>query len=165
MSVTITNKDINDKLSKPEYISDIDIKSEYEKNYVKKILKAVDDGITKYKDANFFFLEVLTIRPRALIAVNNAEYIARSSLPMPYYNQTLYIYQKEGEKLDFLWKIPDKRTALHLYFNQDKYSSNNIRYLPYVIEFFNGDLIKKRDILRDKLVEKESNGRRGNVTI
>ena len=111
-------------------------------DYVDNLKLAVENGKKAFnKD---FFVTVLTKAERLLTGVIRNYFHPRVTCPDPNYDQALYLYDSSKEEIEFLWVIPDKDVCSHMYTNRYNSSREDLKLLPYVVDFVEGRLHVKQ---------------------
>ena len=89
-----------------------------------------------------FYIVVLTKKEKLMQNVIRNYFYGRRSCPTPDYDQCVYLYNKQHNRLELLWVIPDRKTAK--YFRDYSHEVNPTQYelLSYVLKFADGSLFK-----------------------
>lgn len=87
----------------------VDIRNEVLKDYLKKVELCIQEGTDKFD--NDFCVVVEAKKERLMPNVIRNFIFSRNSVPTPHYDQTVYRYNKQKAKIEFLWCIPDKHTC------------------------------------------------------
>lgn len=110
-----------------------------------------------------FYVVILT-RQDKVIEENNiidnkiqirSQYIAKVACPTPNYDQAVFKYHKNDDRLEFLWVIPDRDTAFLLKNYALQVDKSERDLLNFVLKFADGSLYKLAKKLNG---EKEDSG-------
>ena len=110
--------------------------SEYEEN-VHECIKA---NINNFEGD--FYIVVLTKKERLMQNVLRNYFFARQSCPTPDYDQTVYKYEREGDRIFPLWVIPNAAAVNFMDKNASIVPPDKYRLLGYVKRFVDGSLLK-----------------------
>ena len=123
-----------------EKISIIDQQREMQKQYMNDLMVAVDRGCQMFdKD---FFIHVETKVEKLLTNVVRNYFIPRLSCPTPNYDQSVYRYNRDQGRIEYIWTIPDRDSAHHLLLNSKDVVQEERELLNFVIKFADGTLFK-----------------------
>lgn len=125
--------------------SPIELEREIHKEYEQNFHDCLDRGKKQYKGD--FYVVVLTKKERLLPNVLRHYFLHRSSCPTPDYDQSVYHYQKQHNGFEFLWVIPDRNTCKLLLSNALYLPQSQHDLLRFVMDFAEGELMKKAKIL------------------
>lgn len=89
-----------------------------------------------------FYVVVITKNERLMPNVFRNYFTARLSCPTPDYDQTVYIYRRSDESLEFLWVIPSRDASIYLKNNALYVEESERNLLKFVLEFADGTLFK-----------------------
>ena len=120
--------------------------------YRRAMEPGIMDGIyntvdkTRYKDGYHgkdFYVVLITTVDRVLRQPRIIS-LARKSCPTPVYKQSVWKYNYETGKVEFLWSIPDAILYHHILRNQLKYSNDKetADLAKFVILMENGELLE-----------------------
>lgn len=123
---------------KPDSLDPIEIERELHQEYEKNVYEAVE----RYKKqwTSDFYLIVLTKKERLMQNVLRHYFFGRESCPTPDYDQTVYIYHRAKEEIEFLWVIPDRDTCIMMRDNALKVPESERALLKFVLDFADGTL-------------------------
>lgn len=116
--------------------------------YEKELMKCIEEGKKAYEGD--FFVETYTI---IMPFMRNAPYwrrFVRRSCPTPAYNQTVHHYIKSSDRIEFIWEMPDMRTALWLYENALTAPLDQKQLVGYVLDYYNDNLTRKAKQLNNE---------------
>jgi hypothetical protein len=131
----------SDLLNKTPITNDpIEIERAMHGDYLKNMLSCIDDASDEF--GNAYFIVVLTKRERLMSNVLRNYFFARSTCPTPDYDQTVYLYKKDADCLDFIWVIPSKDTCIYLKNNALSVVEEEKQLLRFVLDFADGTLYK-----------------------
>lgn len=124
----------------PETRSPIELEQELHKEYEKNVLECVQKGV-KETDGDFFVV-VITKKEPLFPNVLRHYYFWRISCPTPDYDQTVYKYTRDAQKIDFIWTIPSRDTSFLLRENKLIVDPTEYGLLEFVLKFDDGTLRK-----------------------
>lgn len=132
-----------DEKSKPKTIEEFKEQSKsMTEDYIDNLKIAVENG--KKVHNRDFFIAVLTKSERLLEGVYRSYFHPRITCPDPNYDQALYRYNHAKEDIEFIWVVPDKDVCSHMYTNRYNASREDLKLLPYIIDFIEGRLHVKQ---------------------
>ena len=145
--LSLEAKKNNDKTDFIELQKEIEKGSKSEKSQLEHIWDCIDEGRSIYEGD--FFVVVLISTERHLKNVVRFRYLARKSCPTPTFDQTVFLYYRKSDELEFKWSIPDQVHCTYLINAlNDKTLHPDQETLAHICEaFINGSL----DILCEKL--------------
>jgi len=124
--------------------------SEHLKNYEQKFYSCVDEAKKTY--TGDFYIVVLQKREgilekkiaqsRPIDGVLKRYFVARQSCPTPNYDQTVYKYHRDDDRVEFLWTIPDRSMS---WFIKENYLSLDPEYqqlVKFIFAFDDGSLLQ-----------------------
>ena len=91
---------------------------------------------------NNFFVVVITKKERVMQNVLRNYFFARSTCPTPDYDQTVYQYIKEDDRLDLLWVIPSKDACMMFVEQRALVDPSEYELLNFVLQFADSTLYK-----------------------
>lgn len=109
--------------------------TDYEKNFWECL-----DAYKKNYDGDFYVV-VVTKRERLMPNVLRNYFFARTSCPTPEYDQAVYKYHAQDQRVEFLWVVPSKDSCEHLSYNRLQVVPEEQGLLHYVLQFIDGDLL------------------------
>ncbi len=124
-----------------EKVNAQELRREAQKDYVKLLYDAVEDG--KKAFPGDFFLEVITINYKVLARTINSKIVIRKTAPTPTCDSTAYHYHKLSDRLVFLWVVPSKEACDHLYNNALNVAPEERELRDFVFEYFDGTLLRR----------------------
>jgi len=116
-------------------------------NYMKNLWEAVDRGIKEY-NTDYIYVAVLSLRERLIHNVLRNKFIPRQTCPTPTYCQSVFKYEKELDRLQLLWTIPDRESCTMLLDAGILVEGEERIVLKHVLNFYDGTL--------DKVCQKEN---------
>lgn len=160
----------SDLLNKtPETRDPIEIQREMQKDYVDNLIMAVNHALKKidcshlhtnspceYDKNSFpgdFFVVVITKKEPLMQNVIRNYFIARSTCPIPDYDQAVYKYHADKEIIEFIWVIPSKDACLIMKDNAVEVHKDEKQLLQFVLDFADGTLYKKCKLLNGEKVD------------
>ncbi len=121
-------------------VSVIDQQRAMTEDYMKHLFECIDSHYDKFKDS--FFIEVTTKMEPLMQNVLRNYFCARQSCPTPNYDQTLFRYNKEQGRIEFIWTIPSRDACHHLKENMLEVVQEEKELLQFVLMFADGTLFK-----------------------
>jgi len=148
-----------DALNSNEEYEAEELRREMQKGYEKQILECVDRGKKEF-DGDFF-VQVETKKERLTPNVIRNYFIPRKTCPQPFYDQTIYMYHKSEDALEFLWVVPSKDTCVVYRDNALNIAPEEKDLLNFILDFYDGTLHKECIKLNeDQDLAGDDNGRR-----
>lgn len=105
-----------------------------------ELFKCFDTNKNRY--TKVFYLVVLTRSDKHLTNVLRHTFFTRNSAPTPGYDQAVYQCHKDWPEPKFMWVIPNKDYCDYMINNKDLIHPNEYLLLQYVIDFYDGVLLK-----------------------
>jgi len=133
----------------------IDQQQEMVKDYMEKFNKIIQENKSKFKDV--LYLVILLKTDYLLPGLIRPFFFLRQSAPTPHYHQSVFKYTHNDDKLELLWTLPNKESCLYLYENAITLDENEKTLLQYIIDFYNGTLLQKAQLLNNEEVVAISN--------
>lgn len=124
----------------PETLDPIELEREIHKEYIKELEECVKTS-SKIIHGNFYVV-VITKKERLMQNVLRHYFLARQSCPTPDYDQTVFLYRRDAELLEFLWVIPDRETCIHLKINAIQVHKSERHLLDFILKFADGSLFE-----------------------
>lgn len=128
----------------PEKRSVVEIAEEQTQNYIPELVAITEQG-KKETNTNFYILINLRISPLTPEMYEFKREI-KLTCPTPNYDQTLFFYNREADRIEYVWSIPDRYTCHYMLYYKDQIPVNEHELLNYVIKFANGDLFEMMKI-------------------
>ena len=100
-----------------------------------------------------FYIVVLTKKERLMQNVIRNYFAGRESCPTPEYDQVVYKYNKKNDYLEFLWVVPAKDICTLMIQNALNLPSEQKMLLEFVMDFVDGQLLKKAKMLNGEKVD------------
>jgi len=88
-----------------------------------------------------FFVVVITKKERLMSNVVRGYFTARLSCPTPDYDQAVYRYTREDDRLEFLWVVPARDMCMLLRSNSLAVPPEQYELLGYILKFEDGTLM------------------------
>ena len=126
----------------PYHIDHIETEKEFHKNYIANIMEATERGKKLFPKQDFFVV-VLTKWEKALHTAFRKFYFPRLSCPKPTPDQTLYQYTYNGDKLEFIWVVPDRETIDGFLRNKIRIDKDYQQLLYFILSYTDGSLDRK----------------------
>lgn len=117
-------------------------------DYMNNLWQAVDNG-RKFFGVDVLYVAVLTWRERLIQNVMRNKFRPRITCPTPTYAQSCWKYEKEHDRLQLLWTIPDRDSCTMLLDAGPSVEGEERIVLKHVLDFYDGTL--------DKVCQKENN--------
>lgn len=125
---------------KPESRDPRELERAMQEDYMKELRKCIDESYSLYD--NIFYVTVITKNEKLLPNVFRNYFFARSSCPTPEYDQSVFRYNKESGRIEYIWTVPSKDACHHLRDNESQVVTEERMLLEFVLKYFNGDLLK-----------------------
>ncbi len=122
-------------------VNAIDQAQENTKDYMKNLYEAVDRGILKYPNQDFY-IHVETKKEKLLENVLRNYFIIKSACPTPNYDQSVFKYHYEKCDLIFMWVVPDRGTCFYFKENYAQIPPEEKDLLTFIRMFDDGTLLK-----------------------
>jgi len=119
-------------------------------DYTANLIDKVEQGKNVYKGC--FYIVVIFKKERLMENVLRNYFFHRATCPTPDYDQVVYRYIPEDDKLEFLWTIPAKDICFYLRDNALMVDEKERALLQFVLEFFDDTLMKKAKRLNGELL-------------
>lgn len=98
-----------------------------------------------------FYVVVLFKKERLMRNVVRQYFFTRESCPTPEYDQVVYHYSPQEQKLEFLWVIPDKQSVQDLNMMGHEMPIEQQQLVQYARDFVSGELDKRCAILNKEI--------------
>lgn len=109
-------------------------------DYEKSIYECYHANRNTYKDV--FYIVVLTRGDKSMKNVLRNQFFARHTCPIPDYDQTVYRCNKLTYIPQFLWTVPCQDRCQMMYECASQVPPEEYCLLKYVMEFYDGTLLK-----------------------
>jgi len=120
-------------------------RSQYE-SFERAVLKSIEDGKKEFPNKDFY-VDVIWRINKDGSEEPQQKMVAFQAAPTPHYNQTVYKYHRAAADLELLWTLPTQEDCIEMYHQRDYISVDEWPLLKYVLEYFDGSLFKKVDLL------------------
>jgi hypothetical protein len=124
----------------PETRDPIELQREMQKDYMDNLVKCVEYHRPIIEGS--FYILVITKNEKLLPNVFRNYFYARHSCPTPDYDQSVFVYNNDLERIEYLWTIPSKDTCIHFKNNVLQIAESERDLLKFVLEFSDGSLFK-----------------------
>lgn len=124
----------------PETGSVIDKTREMQEDYMKNLLEAVDRGYKEFPSD--FFTIVVTKNEKLMPNVFRNYFFNTIACPTPTYDQTVFRYNREAGRIEYLFTIPSKDACIYLKNNAHLVAKEEQELLGFVLKFHSGELDK-----------------------
>lgn len=122
------------------------------KEFIPRVLECVD--IHKKKYPADFYVETITIEvPLMRGKVYRFKYLGKLACPTPTYDQTVFKYHKNDDRLEYLWTIPDRDTCAYLKNNALLIPPDQKKLLEFVLDDSSNDLLRRAKRLNGEEME------------
>ena len=112
------------------------------KDFMPGVLECVE--VNKKKYSSDFYVETITIEvPLMGKKVYRFKYMGKLACPTPTYDQSVFKYHKNDDRLEYLWTIPDKGACAYLKQNALLIPDEQKKLLEFVLDDDSKDLLKK----------------------
>mgnify|MGYP007071651430 CR=1 FL=1 len=130
-------------------INVIDQQREMQKDYIANLMECVEKN-KEHFPGNFFIVVETKAEPLMPNVMRNY-FFARWTCPTPTYDQSVFRYNRQDDRIEYLWTLPSKDACYHIKENEaiiDK-SEQELKY--FVISLFNGSLLcKSKELNKEK---------------
>ncbi len=118
----------------------IELEREMHKDYEKNIFECID----RYKPVytGDFFIEVITKKEPLMQNVLRNYFFGVQACPTPTWDQTVYHFHRNDDRIEFLWVIPAKDVCEMLTLNALEVHKSERELLNFVFQFNDGTLLK-----------------------
>jgi hypothetical protein len=128
----------------------MELAGEMAKSFEEDLFEAVDRGLKENYPLPDFCVVIISPEEPGLDHVLRDRFFTRMSVPTPDLNQTVYLYHKLSDSLEFLWSVPDKDTLYYLLKNRKMLGPEDYFLLKQCMDFADGELYVKALQLNDK---------------
>jgi hypothetical protein len=111
-----------------------------------KECELVCEAYGKFKNEDFF-VEVSSKQEKLMPNYIRNYFYARRSCPTPFYDQTVWKYDKDINGICYVWSVPDWESAMVYYKNAKIVDKEEYELLKFVIAFYDGSLYRLCRIL------------------
>ncbi len=124
----------------PESRDPIEIQKAMQEEYLKELIQCLN--IHKPLLIGNFFLVVITKNEKLMPNVFRNYFSARQSCPTPDYDQSVFMYNRADDAIEYVWTVPSKDACHHLKDNALLVHPEERQLLKFVLEFADGTLYK-----------------------
>ena len=121
-------------------VSVIELERAMQEEYHNQLLDIIDQDHDKY--SGDFYVVVLTKNERLIPNGFRNYFLTRHSCPTPFFDQSVFKYNKLEGRVEYLWTVPDKQVCEHLAINAPLVVESERWLLSFVLSYYNGDLLK-----------------------
>ena len=89
---------------------------EANKDYLDQVFECVQNAVSNGWDKPFYVV-VISKKERVLENIVRRYFVARKTMPMPDYDQSVFLYDPKSEQLRYFWTLPDANTCEFLLHN------------------------------------------------
>lgn len=133
----------------PESRDPIELQREMNKSYASELENCVLEF--RKSNARDFYVSVLTKKERLMENVLRNYFFPLHACPTPTYDQAVYKYNHEDERIEFLWVIPSKDTCELFMANADQIVPEERDLLRFISSMYNGSLLQLARKLNNEL--------------
>jgi len=94
----------------------VDTEREANKEYLEQVYECVQNAVKNGWDKPFYVV-VISKKERVLENVMRRYFVARKTMPMPDYDQSVFLFDPKTEQLRYFWTLPDANTCEYLLHN------------------------------------------------
>lgn len=135
-------KIVYDNLHKPEEnVSAVELERGMQEKYMDELLNCIDQNYKNYEKE--FYIVVITKAEKILKKVMRNYFFARNSCPTPDFDQSVFRYNKESEKLEFLWTVPSLDACEYMIKHATEVPTEERELLGFVAQFASGKLLER----------------------
>jgi hypothetical protein len=134
---------INDNLRKSNdfgSVNVIELQHAMQENYIKELRSVIDKDYNNYPQD--FYVVVLTKAERILTNTFRNYFFTRHSCPTPFYDQTVFRYNKKAGRIEYLWTVPGKDECVYLAHHASELPTKEQELLSFVRMYVDGTLLK-----------------------
>lgn len=124
----------------PESRDPIELERAMQEDYLKHLLECCETHKNIFTDT--FFIVIITKNEKLMPNVFRNYFSARISCPTPDYDQTVFAYDRQNDRLQYIWTIPSKDACLHLLSHKDEVVSEEKQLLNFIIQYADGTLFE-----------------------
>ncbi len=128
------------KSKKSENYTAMELQEGMQENYMKELWECIHTNQDLYE--NVFYIEVLTKHERVLNNVFRNYFFARKTCPTPFYDQTVWHYNKARDKLTYLWTVPSHQDCDYYIHHQNVVVPDERELLSFVLRYKDGTLLR-----------------------
>lgn len=139
--VALDLQKIDDKINPIELQREIHKGNTDEESFEHNVLECLNRGRKEIHGS--FYIVVVFKKERLLQNIIRQYFFFRKSCPTPDFDQLVYKYDFEGDKIDFIWVIPDKATCHALKNFGHELPLDQQPLVQYAKDFMSGELDKK----------------------
>lgn len=109
------------------------------RSYMDNVWTAVERGKKDLEDSIFFV--VVTLKGEGILhkTLRN-QFFYRRSCPTPTFQQTVFRYLRKDDMLEYLWSIPDPKSAYDYKYYPEAVPPHKYEVLRNVLDYFDGTL-------------------------
>lgn len=111
----------------------VDKAREMQEDYMKNLLESVDRGCKDF--IGDFFTVVVTKNEKLMPNVFRNYFFNAIACPTPTYDQTVFRYNREAGRIEYIWTIPSKDACIHLLKNAHLIHKDEQQLLEFVKKF------------------------------
>jgi len=130
--------DLSQKI--PESRDPIEIQREMQQDYLKELVSCVESN--KNSIHGDFFIIVITKNEKLMPNVFRNYFFARNTCPTPDYDQSVFMYRRQLEEIEYIWTIPSRDACIHLKENALLVVPEERNLLDFILQFSDGSLYK-----------------------
>lgn len=141
-SLDLATSTQNEIYDRQEIEKEVHKGSNSQKSYEEEIWETIQNGKKDDAIQGSFYIVVLLKKERILNNVLRQYFFYRQTCPTPEYDQTVYKYIPEGDKIEYIWTVPDVETCNYLPLHKNSLKEDQLLLLSMIEAFKKGDLEK-----------------------
>ena len=132
-----------------EKIHVFELQEAMQADYIPKLVAQVDKD--KLLTDGDLYIEVCTKRNPIMPEMIGNWFKSRITCPTPWYDQSVFRYDRKADKIVYLWTIPDVQICYELVQNQLLLSPDERALLKFVLDFKDGTLLQMAKKLNNEV--------------
>lgn len=124
----------------PGIVGVTELVQEANKDYEDNLLESIARGQKYWPEHREFYVVGLLKKERIFDEVIRLMWFPRQTCPTPTYSQIVYRFNKDPEKLEFLWVVPDPDTCMYYCDNAIHIAPEERDLLNFILDFRSGSL-------------------------
>lgn len=129
----------------PVHVDTMDQYKQVFKDIERDLREAIERGKKLFEED--FYIEYTRKSEKALYNMPHEYFIPQEVCPTPFYDQNVYKYHKNIDEIEFLWTVPDFNSCQYFLTNKSKIPPSGFQLLKFVMEFYDGTLLKRAKML------------------
>jgi len=132
-------------------VSVVELEHAMQADYLKNLLDRIDKDHDRY--SGDFYVVVLTKKEKILDSTFRNYFFTRNSCPTPFFDQSVFKYNKKAGRVEYLWTLPDKKVCAHFAQHHADVPAEEQMLLGFVMNYYNGTLLKLAQKLNNETQE------------